>query len=342
MVRENLPKHWTADWSSPQQGDNAEKSVPAPLQLMQTEVYQFQISSSRSSYKCFHFSVRKQEEKDPTAAQTLPFPHLLFRGQQRSGFGKTAFISIPGASVWQGPDETSLVYFMLCPTTFPLCSDTLFVREHLDNVDVWLACQFYCWKNPQMLNLDGSGSETTHNISTPGIVTGERENIRGRRGGIKGNHRHHLRFKWLLFFALRTIGPTSVAVTERAWHWHATDVTPPLSGQNPPIKPKLVAKRALTPPSSVSSLWVRRILHRLHPSLRFGRKQRQSETFLCPEITAFSRHCRRLWRRLGNDLICTSVSKVDVTARGRGRESPCFQTHGCHCRWSIFTDTLQY
>lgn len=47
-----------------------------------------------------------------------------------------------------------------------------------------------------------------------------------QKGGVekKKNCHRHLGLKWLLFSALKTIGPISVAVTWRAWHCQATDV----------------------------------------------------------------------------------------------------------------------
>lgn len=72
----------------------------------------------------------------------------------------------------------------------------------------------------------------------------------------------------------------------------------PFSGQNPPIKPKLVAKRPLTPPILLP--WVRMILQHLHSSkssAQFeGNKDRQDSQ--CPEDAAFFRYSHPLSPRV--------------------------------------------
>lgn len=66
----------------------------------------------------------------------------------------------------------------------------------------------------------------------------------------------------------------------------------PFSGQNPPIKPKLVAKRPLTPPPPFSFPWVRMILQHLHSSQSSAQFERNKDGQdpQCPENTAFSRY----------------------------------------------------
>lgn len=88
----------------------------------------------------------------------------------------------------------------------------------------------------------------------------------------------------------------------------------PFSGQNPPIKPKLVAKRPFTPPTLIP--WVRGILQHLHSSqssAQFEGKQRRtglavSRGYSFPQIQSSSVVTS------GKDLICTSAAKPNVTA----------------------------
>lgn len=75
----------------------------------------------------------------------------------------------------------------------------------------------------------------------------------------------------------------------------------PYSGQNPPIKPKLVAKRPLTPPPLSSSPWVSTNLQHLHSSKgssQFEGKQKTRSVLRIQLSSDAIILCSHVWKRL--------------------------------------------